>query len=102
MIEFDADDQVRSIEEKPQQPKSNWAAIGLYFYDEHVTDLVKSLKPSARGEYEITDLNNLYVRQGRLRSSGSAAALPGSTPEPTTRCSRPPSSSACCSAARAS
>jgi glucose-1-phosphate thymidylyltransferase len=66
VIEFDADDQVRSIEEKPPRPKSNWAAIGLYFYDEHVTDLVKSLKPSPRGEYEITDLNNVYARQGRL------------------------------------
>jgi glucose-1-phosphate thymidylyltransferase len=66
VIEFDADDQVRSIEEKPEQPKSNWAAIGVYFYDEHVTELAKQLKPSARGEYEITDLNNLYARQGRL------------------------------------
>ena len=66
VIEFDANDQVRSIEEKPQQPKSNWAAIGVYFYDEHVTELVKGLKPSPRGEYEITDLNNLYAAQGRL------------------------------------
>jgi glucose-1-phosphate thymidylyltransferase len=66
VIEFDADDQVLSIEEKPKAPKSNWAAIGVYFYDEHVTEIVKGLKPSARGEYEITDLNNLYARQGRL------------------------------------
>ncbi len=66
VIEFDGKDQVLSIEEKPKQPKSNWAAIGVYFYDEHVTELARSLKPSARGEYEITDLNNLYVRQGRL------------------------------------
>jgi len=66
VIEFDADNRVLSIEEKPKQPKSNWAAIGVYFYDESVTELVKAIKPSARGEYEITDLNNLYVREGRL------------------------------------
>ena len=66
VIEFDADDRVRSIEEKPAQPKSNWAAIGVYFYDPDVTELVKELNPSARGEYEITDLNNLYAQQGRL------------------------------------
>jgi glucose-1-phosphate thymidylyltransferase len=65
VIEFDGS-KVLSIEEKPKQPKSNWAAIGIYFYDEHVIDLAKTLKPSARGEYEITDLNNLYVRQGNL------------------------------------
>ena len=65
VIEFDGN-KVLSIEEKPQQPKSNWAAIGVYFYDEHVTELAKQLKPSARGEYEITDLNNVYVRQGNL------------------------------------
>jgi glucose-1-phosphate thymidylyltransferase len=66
VIEFDEKKQVLSIEEKPKQPKSNWAAIGIYFYDEHVIELAKELKPSARGEYEITDLNNLYVRQGKL------------------------------------
>jgi glucose-1-phosphate thymidylyltransferase len=66
VIEFDADNRVLSIEEKPKQPKSNWAAIGVYFYDESVVELAKTLKPSARGEYEITDLNNLYVREGRL------------------------------------
>jgi glucose-1-phosphate thymidylyltransferase len=66
VIEFDGDDTVVSIEEKPQQPKSNWAAIGIYFYDEQVVDLVKQLKPSARGELEITDLNVLYMRERRL------------------------------------
>ena len=66
VIEFNDQRQVLSIEEKPKTPKSNWAAIGLYFYDAGVVDLVKELKPSARGEYEITDLNNLYVQQGRL------------------------------------
>jgi glucose-1-phosphate thymidylyltransferase len=66
VIEFDEHKRVLSIEEKPKAPKSNWAAIGLYFYDESVTEVVKQVKPSARGEYEITDLNNLYVRQGQL------------------------------------
>jgi len=66
VIEFDPTDRVLSIEEKPKQPKTNWAAIGLYFYDENVVELARGLKPSARGEYEITDLNNLYVQQGRL------------------------------------
>jgi glucose-1-phosphate thymidylyltransferase len=66
VIEFDGDDRVVSIEEKPQQPKSNWAAIGIYFYDAEVIELVKQLKPSARGELEITDLNILYMRQRRL------------------------------------
>jgi glucose-1-phosphate thymidylyltransferase len=66
VIEFNDKQQVLSIEEKPKQPKSNWAAIGLYFYGADVVDVVKDIKPSARGEYEITDLNNLYVKQGRL------------------------------------
>jgi glucose-1-phosphate thymidylyltransferase len=66
VIEFDEQSRVLSIEEKPKAAKSNWAAIGLYFYDESVTDVVREVKPSARGEYEITDLNNLYVRQGQL------------------------------------
>jgi glucose-1-phosphate thymidylyltransferase len=66
VIEFDRDNEVLSIEEKPNDPKSNWAAIGLYFYDESVVDLVRQLKPSARGELEITDLNAIYMRQRRL------------------------------------
>ncbi len=67
VIEFDEQFGVISIEEKPKEPKSNWAAIGLYFYDKDVTDLVKTLKPSARGEYEITDLNNLYIKEKKLK-----------------------------------
>jgi glucose-1-phosphate thymidylyltransferase len=66
VIEFGNDNEVLSIHEKPKDPKSNWAAIGLYFYDEEVVDLVKELKPSARGELEITDINVLYMRKRRL------------------------------------
>jgi glucose-1-phosphate thymidylyltransferase len=66
VIAFDEVGQVVSIEEKPKTPKSNWAAIGIYFYDEDVIDIVRDVKPSARGEYEITDLNNLYIREKRL------------------------------------
>lgn len=67
VVEFDSEGNVSSIEEKPQKPKTNWAAIGIYFYDADVVDLARSLTPSARGELEITDLNNLYIRQKRLR-----------------------------------
>jgi glucose-1-phosphate thymidylyltransferase len=66
VIEFDDFGRVLSIEEKPKKPKSNWVAIGMYFYDEDVVDFVRRIKPSPRGEYEITDLNNLYIREKRL------------------------------------
>ena len=66
VIEFDKDGHVLSLEEKPLKPKSNYAAVGLYFYDNRVVEFAKQLKPSARGEYEITDLNNIYLKNGEL------------------------------------
>jgi glucose-1-phosphate thymidylyltransferase len=66
VVEFAADGRVLSIEEKPKQPKSNYAVPGLYFYDAEVVALARSLKPSARGELEITDLNRLYLQRGKL------------------------------------
>ena len=60
------DGKVLSVEEKPKQPKSNYAITGIYFYDREVFDVIRTLKPSGRGELEITDVNNWYIRQGRL------------------------------------
>lgn len=67
VAEFDADKKVISLEEKPEKPKSNYAVTGLYFYSNDVVEKAKNLKPSKRGEYEITDLNNIYLKEDRLQ-----------------------------------
>lgn len=67
IVEFDKSGNAVSLEEKPKNPKSNWAVVGLYFYDSQVVDIAKKLKPSPRGELEITDLNKVYLERGQLK-----------------------------------
>lgn len=68
VIEFGASGAVLSIEEKPTQPKSHYAVVGLYFYDQQITDIAATVQPSQRGEYEITEVNNIYLRRGQLNA----------------------------------
>ncbi|MCZ6704235.1 MAG: glucose-1-phosphate thymidylyltransferase RfbA [Ignavibacteria bacterium] len=84
IVEFDAEDKVISIEEKPDKPKSQYAVPGLYIYDNRVVDISKSLKPSARGELEISDVNSYYLKKGDLHAekiSRGVAWLDTGTPE---------------------
>lgn len=67
VVEFDNDNNVLSIEEKPENPKSNFAVPGLYFYNNEVVSIARDLQPSARGEYEITDINKVYLEMGKLK-----------------------------------
>jgi glucose-1-phosphate thymidylyltransferase len=69
VVEFDSAGNAISLEEKPVRPKSNYAVVGLYFYDASITEIAASIKPSARGELEITDVNRVYLAQGKLRAA---------------------------------
>ena len=100
VAEFDKDGNCLSIEEKPEHPKSNYAVVGLYFYPNKVVDVASRIKPSARGELEITTVNQEFLNDGELRVQTLPAVLPGSTQALTILSPRLRSMSRCLRSAR--